>query len=255
MQKYFCLRCGKVFTHHPNMFRHFKRKNPCSVLYMDVTCNEMLTNYNLLREEYRIKFISKRNNPTDDVKKLIEENNILKEENDKLKLEIECLKNKLNGVKINNESLYEKAYLNDFGKEDISDIDFEYIIDRRFMAVPFLIERLYYDIPQNRNVYIKMKDKYSYIRQDNKWTYMEKKNVVEEMIYYAMKYINDYINNNKSNLDANIINIVRSRMEKQMYDEDTRDDCYKNVLDIVLKKQSIVKEYYKEMYGTNIRVN
>ena len=43
-----CLRCGNKFTRIDNLKRHLKRKNPCPVKFLDVSCNDVIEHYDEL---------------------------------------------------------------------------------------------------------------------------------------------------------------------------------------------------------------
>lgn len=252
MNNYFCLRCGKVFNFRTNLMRHFKRQKPCQVKFMHVNYEELLKNYDVLKEEYRIKFISPQNEDNE-TRRLIKENEELKEEIIKLKKKNSDLQNKLNKIKFN-EPIKKGACLNDHGEENYKGVDFKTIIEKRFYAIPLLIEQLYYEIPQNRNVYIRDKNKYSYIRKDNKWILKQKKVVIEEMIYSAYNAIKTYVKDNSNELSNGQINAIEEALEKQMNNEYMKTSCYDNVCEIIYENQSIVQKYNLEIFGTRIKL-
>ena len=80
MVKYECEKCGKVFDQKYNYIRHLNRKNPCAEQHKPVQSNEN-NKLNLL--------IAK-------LEEVIEDNKLLKKDNDVLRKEIKKLKKNQN---------------------------------------------------------------------------------------------------------------------------------------------------------------
>jgi len=186
MVKYECEKCGKVFDQKYNYIRHLNRKNPCAEQHKPVQSNEN-NKLNLL--------IAK-------LEEVIEDNKLLKKDNDVLRKEIKKLKkiktadntnnnttNNNNGkiIDTDNSNTY-ILNLNAFGNESIKHFtakDIKNILNKGFQSIPEYVRLKHFndDAPENHNVYIpNWRDKTKVLAYDGKtWNLQDRASIMDDL--------------------------------------------------------------------------
>ncbi len=210
-----CDYCNCVFAKNFNLKRH--QQNNCKKYHQYITHE--------LRND-AIKHYLKNDN--DDVDKLIEYNENLKRENKKLR---EALTNNHEVLKDNNEILKNSVNcinkttniiqnnnilfnINDFGKEDISHIDSQFIEDiinqMSTNSLIKFIEEVHYGNPSNWNVLIPtdipavQDNNLLLLKKGDRWVLEKRSNVIDDMLTVNIDRIADVYGDISDNLSKNV---------------------------------------------------
>ena len=167
-------------------------------------------------------------------KNIIEQNKILKENNDKLTLQVELLlknasltntnisnKNKTNNKtnNINKGTVNNNTIINNYGSENIDYITFNRfvkLLETPLSAISKLIELKYFNEkhPENHNIKItNIHDKFAKIYKDKKWLVSNKKDIIQELVENGYADFEEFKDLNEEEL-TNKIKERYGKMEK-----------------------------------------
>ena len=240
MVYYECQRCGYNTTLKGNIKHHLNRKNVCEPLLDNISIEHMKEIYNLndtskipqnnsnllnntsqipqktpknkgsnqcsycSKEFSRIDNLNRHLKTCKKKKKVLLENEELRETVEKLIIECSTMKNLLNSKQsnksnntinshnsnnTNSNNTNNTIIINNYGDEDTKYITKEYIVNllanKPFKAIPEMIKHTHFnnDYPENQNIKItNKKEPYVKIMKDNKWLYQDRKNTITDLI-------------------------------------------------------------------------
>lgn len=211
-----CYHCNKKFSDRRSVYRHIK--SSCKIVKNDkVEKNEK--------------------------QKICDELNQLREENMKMRLELEMQKlnvvndniTNINTGVINNGTINNTGFVNNvnnsiniifsFGKEDISKIDsaeMNKAFKNGFNSTVELTDAIHFNpkYPEYHNVYIpSMKDKYGMVYKEGKWELMNKQELINKL--YDNK--KDYIEENMKSFYNTITKSQQNALKRWLLVEDDDD--------------------------------
>jgi len=214
-----CSHCNKLFTRKSSLQRHINSR--CSSVKIN---KEQQVN-----DELSIN------------KNIIEQNKILKENNDKLTLQVELLlknasltntnisnKNKTNNI--NKGTVNNNTIINNYGSENIDYITFSRfvkLLETPLSAISKLIELKYFNEkhPENHNIKItNIHDKFAKIYKDKKWLVSNKKDIIQDLVENGYADFEEFKDLNEEEL-TNKIKERYKKMEK--YYTDSFGELYK----------------------------
>jgi hypothetical protein len=213
MEAFQCKRCGYETKTKSNLYKHLRRKKPCTASCCDVSTEQLLSEL-LPSKQYNehcfncyicgAKFNSQSNQSrhTKNCKNKTTQDDI----ND-LKKEIAELKQKLetNNVSANigtiNNITNNHIHLNSYGRETWNHLPKEFLTNCFMMKdIPALIENIYFDeeCPENHNVKLKSsKNKTVKIYDDGKWKVRPADRIIDEMVNKGQSILSIHYKNNK----------------------------------------------------------
>jgi len=252
MVYYECQRCGYNTTLKGNIKHHLNRKNICKPLLDNISIEQMKDIYNLnetsknpqnnsnlltntsqipqktpknedsnqcsycSKEFSRIDNLNRHLKTCKKKKKVLLENEELRETVEKLIIECSIMKNLLNSKQsnksnksnntinshnsnnTNSNNTNNTIIINNYGDEDTKYITKEYIVNllanKPFKAIPEMIKHTHFnkEHPENQNIKItNKKEPYVKIMKDNKWEYQDRKNTITDLIDKQHIKIND----------------------------------------------------------------
>lgn len=174
-----CYHCDKIFSNQSSMYRHMK--NNCKVTKLIKT--EKIQIYH-------------------DLKKVQEENEIMKKELMQFKKQLQSIQKKDNSVDnitINNtyNTINNNIIIFSFGQEDISKIKTSEILKALkmgFHSTIKLTDTIHFNpkYPEYHNVYIpSMKEKYAMVYKNDNWELINKHDLVDKIYDNKKEYIED----------------------------------------------------------------
>jgi uncharacterized C2H2 Zn-finger protein len=190
MNEHKCPKCNFIFKRKDTLITHLNKKKSC------------LSDEKKIKCEFCSKMFVKQYNLTRHLnicKKKINEMEILKIKNEELKNEIEKIKNNnpiVQNITINNNTtnIQNNFHFNDYGKEDITQINLYEILERKADVIPKILYDLHCSIdrPENYNVGIKSLKRYqAHVRQNGEWIERNKKEVLTEILNKITNYISE----------------------------------------------------------------
>ena len=240
MVYYECQRCGYNTTLKGNIKHHLNRKYVCEPILDNISIKEMKDIYNLndtskipQNNSNLLKITSKipQKTPKNEVynqcsycfkgfsrkdnlnrhlktckkkKKILLENEELRETVEKLIIECSTMKNIIKNTKnsksncainsnnsnnTNSNNTNNTIIINNYGDENTKYITKEYIVNllanKPFKAIPEMIKHTHFnkEHPENQNIKItNKKEPYVKIMKDNKWLYQDRKNTITDLI-------------------------------------------------------------------------
>jgi ribosomal protein L37AE/L43A len=209
-----CKHCKKTFTTRQGKSIHIKKY--CSVVKSN---DELSINKNIM-----------------------EQNKILKENNDKLTLQVEQLINKMallktkNISKISNKTnninkgIVNNIVINNYGSENIDYITFNKfvkLLETPLSAISKLIELKHFNEkhPENHNIKItNIHDKFAKIYKDKKWLVSNKKDIIQDLVENGYADFEEFKDLNEEEL-TNKIKERYGKMEK--YYTENAGELYK----------------------------
>lgn len=225
-----CKRCGYTSLYRSDLLRHFKRKYPCKPLLADTPINtlynEFISACNSTDKTYKCRICNKGftayqnrhrheklcriNNP----KQVNQDPSVSLEEFEKLKKEMEELKNKIVHIgqsNVNNGNVYNTSinvssntHLRNFGSENMQAIPQEFIRNC-FMNLDIrdLLENLHFDdnFPENQNVrLISLKNEIMELYKNDKWYATSLLQGMQELIKQACYIFRSFYYKNKKHV-------------------------------------------------------
>lgn len=190
-QKHYHCLCGKFYSHRQSLQKH---KTVCDLAKTEETpsvrdLQDRLDMYEKEREEMKAQ-----------ITMLLDKHTCTNTINNNANNIIENQTNNNNNVHI---------HINAFGKENTDYLDTGAIvacIDRVYKSVPAIVERIHFDPehPENHNIKItNRKLPYASVMGDNsKWKTMNKKDVIESMVYNGYNYLDEKYCETKHALSA-----------------------------------------------------
>ena len=231
---YSCIRCGYETNHKGHFLNHLNRKKICKTPLSDISIEEIKNHYNLnldntskithynssllnmpskipqktlKNEEYKqCSYCCKEFSRVDNLnrhlktckkkKKVLLENEELRETVEKLLIECSNMKNLLeskenykskniinsNNTNSNN-TIHNTININNYGEEDTKYITKQFIVNllanKPFKAIPEMIKHTHFnkEHPENQNIKLtNKKEPYVKVMKDNKWEYPDRKN-------------------------------------------------------------------------------
>lgn len=260
MSKYKCARCLKDFSQKCDYIRHINRKNMCPNISKTATQIKEIPTQKL-KCEYCDKIFSR----TDSLFRHKMSFCKVKTQNDEM-LEnknktIEKLKKDIEILKLENENYKElftkhklhlleskKVKIIPLGKEDYDKLDgSEYIkiIERGFMCIPALIERLHFNekIPEYHNVYIpQIREKYVTLFADEGWLVQKR---LGEILEQLREEGTDVLEQKYKKCDEQIDKNKKKNFERYIdsrYDDNVIEKVDNNVKEMLYNKRNIVTE-------------
>jgi len=218
MKEYICIKCNKKFKQKSNYTDHVNRKTSCN--------DESIVNIDLL--------ITKINAMEKDMQKLKDENELLRNDVDKLNTQISkikpSIKNTINGdVNI--------VLLNAYGKEDLThlkNVDIRAILNQGFQSIPKYIEYVHFNenAPQNKNICISnRRDSTVNVYNGKKWALKDKaeflSDIREKGIDFIEKNVDDLDEKNPE--DKKILNKINRFIKKYRENDDDDNNYFKKV--------------------------
>ena len=240
MVYYECQRCGYNTTLKGNIKHHLNRKNVCEPILDNISIEQMKDIYNLnetsknpqnnsnlltntsqipqktpkneasnqcsycSKEFSRIDNLNRHLKTCKKKKKVLLENEELRETVEKLIIECSTMKNLLNSkqsnksnntinshnsTNTNSNNTNNTIIINNYGDEDTKYITKEFIVNllanKPFKAIPEMIKHTHFnkEHPENQNIKItNKKEPYVKIMKDNKWEYQDRKNTITDLI-------------------------------------------------------------------------
>ena len=167
-----CEHCNKNFKKKYNLTRHL---NTCRVK-------------NNINREKAIEILKSKN---DEIEKLKNENNILKNDVEKLNNSLTNLKPIIN---INNNNINNNIQINivNYGQEDFSKLDIKKILkyDNSFIEMVFRDIHCNRDLPEYQNILLPSLSRYEiYVKLNNEWLKRNKKEILKERYLTIRDYI------------------------------------------------------------------
>lgn len=213
-----CEYCYLEFTRSDNLNRHQKSR-----------CIEK-KKYDKKKEEERlmiIKLEDEKNQMSEQINELIKKvgttiHNTLNNDNS------------VNDNSVNNDNTVSNKVsntikINNFGEENLSMLSDKFMknmIQLPFTAIPKKIKRIHFNdkYPENKNIrLLNKKDNKLQVLKNNKWTYVKKKETIQQLIDDKNYILDDFYENNKDQFDKKF----QKRFEKF---RDKVDDFDKNLL-------------------------
>ena len=207
---FFCQRCLKEFSTKYKLKRHFKRKKICEVNGINISYENLLKDLdnNKVHKcnkcdksfQYHNSFKNHKCSVKDNLdtlsetikeqKKILKE--LIKSNKDGTNVVRNNVNNTLNIMNQNNINIT----INDFGNEDISHINYQFVLDiiskMNGSAIIKYIKAVHCDNPCNLNIILpNHKQKYVLLWKNNKWVLNNKKSVLDGMIVKNFDRIND----------------------------------------------------------------
>jgi len=240
MVYYECQRCGYNTTLRGNIKHHLNRKYVCEPILDNISIEQMKDIYNLnetsknpqnnsnlltntsqipqktpknedsnqcsycSKEFSRIDNLNRHLKTCKKKKKVLLENEELRETVEKLIIECSTMKNLLNSkqsnksnntinshnsTNTNSNNTNNTIIINNYGDENTKYITKEYIVNllanKPFKAIPEMIKHTHFnkEHPENQNIKItNKKEPYVKIMKDNKWLYQDRKNTITDLI-------------------------------------------------------------------------
>lgn len=282
-----CEYCGKEFSHRNSYYLH--KKKYCGILKKEnekiSTIKEILdTKYEELKIEFETKLENIKNNEEQTksiLEKEIEDKNKIKEKlekeiedknkiQDELKNKIDELENKIqtliassnnndtNNYNTNIQNQQINFYINGYGNENIDNIstkDWHRILNKKYLALPELIKKIYIDIEENRNIYVPShKDKYGMIYNGEHWEMRELKYILEELVRDNIDRMYDFINKPSTQVKDELYTKIDEIIDR-ITNEDTVRQGYKEKIKILLmNNKKIIKEYFEITYNKKLEI-
>lgn len=235
---FICELCGKYFNHRCNYYTH--KKKYCNVIKKeDDIKSELVIEYS-----EKVKNLEKKLESEMEYKILLEkkikdmENNIPKQ--------------------IDETITYEQSIqLNDYGKEDLSSIDFKTwaeIAKTGIKMVQNLFELIHIKIPSNRNIYLpNSKNKFAAIYQNNNWILFNKDYVINNQITKNLFLLRDIF----EQYEDKFINLDLIRVNKLITYCGSDSDELKNIRNdvslLLINNKELIKKNYTDNYGKKIK--
>ena len=205
--KYMCNHCKKRFKYKSSCMRHINTR--CNAIKEKKEkdkelMEELLTSkIHLLELGYEDKL------------------NKEKEEREKLEEKIKLLQEQLNnGLSTTNnsqvnvagnagqvaDSITNNFTINNYGQEDLSSIDkavFERIAGKGYTMIQDMIDYIHIETECNRNVYIPShKEKYAMILQDDEWNMIDKKELIDNLVFDKRQMLHKLLDIYKDELET-----------------------------------------------------
>ena len=167
-----CEHCNKIFKKKYNLTRHL---NTCRIK-------------NNTNREKEIEILKSKN---DEIEKLKNENNILKNDVEKLNNSLTNLKPIIN---INNNNINNNIQINivNYGQEDFSKLDIKKILkyDNSFIEMVFRDIHCNRELPEYQNILLPSLSRYEiYVKLNNEWLKRNKKEILKERYLTIRDYI------------------------------------------------------------------
>ncbi len=230
MVKYECPRCDFKTDHRSNIMSHINRVNRCKCTKIDIDI-----------KEYEESII---NGTFNTIRKIIEEKNLLKKENEILHKENISLKTQLTSKKSNTfignnniGSVVINIQLTPYNDPNLDNVEKYYkeAIKKAFMSVPTLIERIHFNekMPENHNILMSnFRSKVLKVFNGKKWETIDEDKLIDELIdaneraledwaeddIEKMKYIKKYKEIKERDGEENVNNDLKTEVKKVLYD-------------------------------------
>ena len=148
--------------------------------------------------------------------------------------------------------------INNYGNEDISKIkrrEFAEIINHKYQAIPMLVQKIYINIPENRNVYIQNENaKFTHIFVEQEWKLKDTEEFLEDVACKTVNYIYDFIVNNKDKLNSDICYKADITMDHYSDDDKYRNKCKNNIKICIVNKRKVIRENYELLYFKKLEI-
>lgn len=213
-------------------------------------CNKLFTRKSSLQRHINSRCSAAKINKDQNI---IEQNKILKENNDKLTLQVEQLinkmallepktinnisnktKNKTNNI---NKGIVNNIVINNYGSENIDYITFNKfvkLLETPLSAISKLIELKHFNEkhPENHNIKItNIHDKFAKIYKDKKWLVSNKKDIIQDLVENGYADFEEFKDLNEEEL-TNKIKERYGKMEKY-YTENLGELCKQSEMNII----------------------
>lgn len=211
-----CEWCGRKFTFKSNYYKH--KSKHCRALKLekakkDMIMDELLeSKINLLEINYEDKINEMKEKQDKEKEGLI---NKIKELEDVLSKQVTTSNTTTNNqMNINNtaaqiaENITNNNHIviNNYGQEDLSSIDkavFERIAGNEYTMIQDMIDYIHIETECNRNVYIPShKEKYAMILNNHKWDVIDKKELIDNLVYDKRQMLHKLLNMYKDELET-----------------------------------------------------
>ena len=208
--EFFCQRCLKDFSTKYKLRRHYNRKKLCKLNGLDITYEDMIKELDIDKShrcttcKKSFKYYTSYKNhkclikdnldilsdTIKEQKKILKE--LIKDKKEGRKIVRNNVNNTLNIMNHNNINIT----INDFGDEDISHINYQFVLDiiskMNGSAIIKYIKAVHCNNPCNLNIILpNHKQKYVLLWKNNKWELNNKKSVLDGMIVKNFDRIND----------------------------------------------------------------
>lgn len=226
MNEHKCPKCNFIFKRKDTLITHLNKKKSC------------LSDEKKIKCEFCSKMFAKQYNLTRHLnicKKKISELESLKIKNEELKTEIEKIKNNkqiVQNITINNNTtnIQNNFHFNDYGKEDITQINLYEILERKADVIPKILYDLHCSIdrPENYNVGIKSLKRYqAHVRQNGEWIERNKKEVLNELLVKISNFISDEHDKECKRVGLNKANLLFSNALREIKYTDPTEAIFK----------------------------
>lgn len=289
----YCFRCGKLFTTKSNLNSHLRSKKECPTIILNIEREIIINNYNKYLPTYLEKFniisddINKykcddcnsyftfKNNyyrhkkyncknkelSITNGQKILDLENQIKEIIEKIgKQGTSSIKNTQLNIEGNSGQVAEtinNITINNYGQEDLSSIDqdvFESIASNEYNMIQKMVEYIHYEIVSNRNIYIpSVKEKYAMVLNGDKWDYINKKDLINQLVSNNYDLLVKLFNQFKTNLKT--INAERTRqiLEYCGYDAEERFKIKEDILISFLNKNIAIRNNFETLKKTKMK--
>jgi uncharacterized protein (UPF0297 family) len=206
--KYVCSHCEKKFKYRGNCLRHIEKG--CQALI-----DKEEKDKELMEELLKSKIHLLELGYEDKLNREKEEREKLEE---KIKLLQEQLNNGLSTTNNNNQvnvagnagqvadSITNNFTINNYGQEDLSSIDkavFERIAGKGYTMIQDMIDYIHIETECNRNIYIPShKEKYAMILQDDEWNMIDKKELIDNLVFDKRQMLHKLLDIYKDELET-----------------------------------------------------
>jgi len=266
-----CLRCGKEYV---RLDSHMRNKNICKSLYLDISYDEMIENYDNYYEEYlkivvykceycgkiynynsglsKHKKNCKKKCKTSDIKKY---NNINNNCNNKQNIIINV--NIDNRVLNDNKSL--NVILRDFGNEVTPNEELFLNMIKQIMSskkmdelCPEFFKLLHVDTEENRNLYIgDKKDGIIEVWESNQWNKRMRSTIRDKLINMTKDQFRGYIKRMKDKYKSNkqlcrLLTQAIIYFDEYVDEKTTNTKIFQELIMVLLNNKDILKEFRKQ---------
>lgn len=273
-----CEWCGKKFTFKSNCYTH--KSKHCRVIKLEQNKKNMIMNelleskVNLLEINYEDKINEMKEKQEKQDKEKEELINKIKQLEDILSNQLIPTNNTTNNnqMNINNtagqiaENITNNNHIviNNYGQEDLSSIDrtvFERIAANEYTMIQDMIDYIHIETECNRNVYIPShKEKYAMILNNHKWDIVDKRELIDNLVYDKRQMLHKLLNIYRDELDTISAKRTQSILE---YCESEMGEILKiksEVLTKLLNNRDNIRYTFevnngeKVIYGRNKRI-
>lgn len=250
-----CTICGKYFSRKYNLVRHLQKKSKCTTLNEtnELECSHCNKKFKYKNSYYR---------HTKNYCKVLKEKKYhleLLENNLDLKKDLKKVLNKLDKKEQTKQLVVNDTIekINDFGNEDISDIDveeWEEIASSGLKIISAAIKHIHIDREKNRNIFVpSVKDKYIMTLQNNEWCLVNRLNTMKLLIAQVNVLLRDIIDE----YGDKFVKIDPAKVRNILYycgsDSEAMNKVNDDTILLLFNNNNMVKNTYEKNYGKKIR--